>query len=154
MIWFLQTRLGFYLYMDCLWLTLFSLLFQFSCINPLMHGQKKLRNSWSICSLSLKVKMNRGLSAPSYERQFGIYCTNLKYLNSISIFTNDSPFNSLCFLLPMLWQITMNVEGCKNLISFGGLAAVSDCNMELAFIRVALWTLKLYIYCFLPDWSS
>lgn len=77
--------------------------------------------------------MNRGLSAPSYG-QYGICCTLMKYLNFVSIFTYDSPFNSICFLLPMLCQITMNVEGCKTLVSSGGLAAVSNCNLKLAFI--------------------
>lgn len=42
-----------------------------------------------------------------------------------------SPFYSVCFLLPMLCQITMKVEGCNVLASCGGLNAVLDCFTKL-----------------------
>lgn len=39
------------------------------------------------------------------------------------------PFYAICFLLPMLCQLTMEIEGCKALISCGGHNAVSRCNL-------------------------
>jgi hypothetical protein len=42
------------------------------------------------------------------------------------------PFHSVCFLLPMLCQITMKVEGCKALASCEeGLQTVLDCFRKL-----------------------
>lgn len=38
---------------------------------------------------------------------------------------NGSPFYSICFMLPLLCQMTMKVEGCKLLVSCGGHKAVS-----------------------------
>ena len=35
-----------------------------------------------------------------------------------------SPFDSICFMLPMLCQATMETEGCRILTSFGGHNAV------------------------------
>lgn len=55
----------------------------------------------------------------------------LDYMLSIEGEDEQSPFNSICFLLPMLCQITMNVEGCKTLVSSGGLAAVVQCLVDL-----------------------
>ena len=45
----------------------------------------------------------------------------------LKLFLNGSPFYSICFLLPMLCQITMKIEGCKALASSGGHKAVSLC---------------------------
>nr|POE70362.1 hypothetical protein CFP56_29724 [Quercus suber] len=42
-----------------------------------------------------------------------------------------SPFYSICFLLPMLCQITMKIEGCKALASSGGHKAVMECLIKL-----------------------
>ncbi|KAL4022114.1 hypothetical protein IC575_015837 [Cucumis melo] len=55
----------------------------------------------------------------------------LDYMLSVEGEDEQSPFNSVCFLLPMLCQITMNVEGCKTLVSSGGLAAVVNCLINL-----------------------
>ncbi|KAF8393093.1 hypothetical protein HHK36_021334 [Tetracentron sinense] len=44
----------------------------------------------------------------------------LEYILSIEGEDEPSPFHSICFLLPMLCQITMEIEGCKVLASFGG----------------------------------
>ncbi|XP_022976133.1 neurochondrin homolog isoform X1 [Cucurbita maxima] len=55
----------------------------------------------------------------------------LDYMLSVEGEDEQSPFNSVCFLLPMLCQITMNVEGCKTLVSSGGLAAVVKCLINL-----------------------
>lgn len=41
------------------------------------------------------------------------------------------PFYSICFLLPMLCQMTMEIEGCKALISCGGHNTVVDCIVRL-----------------------
>lgn len=41
------------------------------------------------------------------------------------------PFYSICFLLPMLRQMTMEIEGCKGLISCGGHNTVVDCLVRL-----------------------
>ncbi|WCJ30351.1 neurochondrin family protein [Euphorbia peplus] len=43
----------------------------------------------------------------------------LGYMLSIEADDEPSPFYSICFLLPMLCQITMNAEGCKALVSSG-----------------------------------
>jgi hypothetical protein len=44
---------------------------------------------------------------------------------------NDSPFHSISFLLPMMCQITMDIEGCEALISSGGYKAVSWSSFQL-----------------------
>ncbi|KAF9664591.1 hypothetical protein SADUNF_Sadunf16G0034400 [Salix dunnii] len=42
-----------------------------------------------------------------------------------------SPFHSISFLLPMMYQITMDIEGCEALISFRGYKAdMSDMVRE------------------------
>ncbi|KAK9923390.1 hypothetical protein M0R45_031812 [Rubus argutus] len=41
------------------------------------------------------------------------------------------PFYSICFLLPMLCQITVEIEGRKALISCGGHNTVVDCIVRL-----------------------
>ncbi|KAI4337280.1 hypothetical protein L6164_015716 [Bauhinia variegata] len=55
----------------------------------------------------------------------------LGYMLSVEGEHEQSPFFSVCFLLPMLCQITMNIEGCKALASCGGLKAVLDCLSKL-----------------------
>ncbi|PNX76035.1 neurochondrin, partial [Trifolium pratense] len=56
----------------------------------------------------------------------------LGYMLSIEGADEQMPFQSVCFLLPMLCQITMKVEGCKALASCeGGLKAVLDCLRKL-----------------------
>uniref|UniRef100_A0A7N0ZSR6 Neurochondrin n=1 Tax=Kalanchoe fedtschenkoi TaxID=63787 RepID=A0A7N0ZSR6_KALFE len=44
----------------------------------------------------------------------------LEYMLSVEGEDETGPFYSICFLLPMLCQITMDDYGCKALISFGG----------------------------------
>ncbi|KAG8656828.1 hypothetical protein MANES_03G012200v8 [Manihot esculenta] len=55
----------------------------------------------------------------------------LGYMLSIEANDESSPFYSICFLLPMLCQITMKIEGCKALISSGGYKAVAECLIKL-----------------------
>lgn len=55
----------------------------------------------------------------------------LGYMLSIEGADEQRPFHSVCFLLPLLCQITMEVEGCKALASCGGLNAVLDCFSKL-----------------------
>lgn len=43
----------------------------------------------------------------------------------------SSPFYSICFLLPMLCQTTMEIDGCKLLASFGGHKFVVQCLVKL-----------------------
>ncbi|XP_014511276.1 neurochondrin isoform X2 [Vigna radiata var. radiata] len=49
----------------------------------------------------------------------------LGYMLSIEGEDEQRPFYSVCFLLPMLSQITMKIEGCKALASCKGLEALS-----------------------------
>ncbi|XP_058785918.1 uncharacterized protein LOC131660650 [Vicia villosa] len=62
----------------------------------------------------------------------------LGYMLSIEGADEQRPFQSVCFLLPMLCQITMKVEGCKALASCGGLKAVLDCFCKLIGSNVYL----------------
>ncbi|XP_057434401.1 uncharacterized protein LOC130727311 [Lotus japonicus] len=55
----------------------------------------------------------------------------LGYMLSVEGEDEQRPFYSVCFLLPMLCQITMKVEGCKALASCGELKAVLDCLSNL-----------------------
>ncbi|XP_014511278.1 neurochondrin isoform X1 [Vigna radiata var. radiata] len=55
----------------------------------------------------------------------------LGYMLSIEGEDEQRPFYSVCFLLPMLSQITMKIEGCKALASCKGLEAVLDCFNKL-----------------------
>ncbi|XP_015572598.1 neurochondrin isoform X2 [Ricinus communis] len=55
----------------------------------------------------------------------------LGYMLSIEAEDELSPFYSICFLLPMLCQITMEVEGCKALVSSGGYKAVVECLIKM-----------------------
>lgn len=55
----------------------------------------------------------------------------LEYMLSIEGEDESSPFYSVCFLLPMLCQITMESDGCKALVSFGGHRAIAECLVKL-----------------------
>ncbi|KXG20557.1 hypothetical protein SORBI_3010G221200 [Sorghum bicolor] len=55
----------------------------------------------------------------------------LEFIFSIEGQDESSPFYSICFMLPMLSQITMEVDGCKTLASFGGYKAVIDCLVKM-----------------------
>lgn len=55
----------------------------------------------------------------------------LGYMLSIQGDDESSPFYSICFLLPMLCQITMETEGCKLLASFEGHKTVVECFMRM-----------------------
>ncbi|KAF5726260.1 neurochondrin [Tripterygium wilfordii] len=55
----------------------------------------------------------------------------LVYMLFIEGEDEPSPFYSVCFLLPMLCQITMEIEGCKALASSGGYKAVVECLIKL-----------------------
>ncbi|KAJ0961319.1 hypothetical protein J5N97_000725 [Dioscorea zingiberensis] len=55
----------------------------------------------------------------------------LEYMFSVEGEDESSPFWSICFLLPMLCQITMEIDGCNALTSFGGHTAVIDCLVKM-----------------------
>ncbi|XP_050220140.1 uncharacterized protein LOC126670451 [Mercurialis annua] len=55
----------------------------------------------------------------------------LGYMLSVEAEDEPSPFYSICFLLPMLCQITMETEGCKALVSSGGYKAVVQCLIKM-----------------------
>ncbi|KAL6985219.1 hypothetical protein U1Q18_018598 [Sarracenia purpurea var. burkii] len=55
----------------------------------------------------------------------------LGYMLSIEGEDEPSPFYSICFLLPMLCQTTMEVNGCKVLVSSGAYKAVVECLIKL-----------------------
>ncbi|XP_062110966.1 uncharacterized protein LOC133822599 [Humulus lupulus] len=55
----------------------------------------------------------------------------LEYMLSVEGAEEPSPFYSVCFLLPLLCQLTMNVEGCKAVVSSGGHKAAIDCLIKL-----------------------
>ncbi|KAK8505402.1 hypothetical protein V6N13_045842 [Hibiscus sabdariffa] len=55
----------------------------------------------------------------------------LGYLLSVEGEDESGPFYSVCFLLPMLCQMTMEIEGCRLLASSGGYKAVVDCLIKL-----------------------
>ncbi|XP_024023601.1 neurochondrin [Morus notabilis] len=55
----------------------------------------------------------------------------LGFMLSIESEEETRPFYSVCFLLPMLCQLTMKTEGCKALVSCGGHKAVIDCLVNL-----------------------
>lgn len=55
----------------------------------------------------------------------------LNYILTVEGEDESRPFYSACFLLPMLCQITMTVEGCKVLVGSGGYKAVVECLIEL-----------------------
>ncbi|KAJ4957471.1 hypothetical protein NE237_024582 [Protea cynaroides] len=55
----------------------------------------------------------------------------LEYILSVEGEDEPSPFYSVCFMLPMLCQITMEVGGCKILAKTRGYYAVVDCLGKL-----------------------
>ncbi|TKY53795.1 neurochondrin protein [Spatholobus suberectus] len=55
----------------------------------------------------------------------------LGYMLSVEGEDEQRPFYAVCFLLPMLSQITMKIEGCKALASCKGFEAVLDCFSKL-----------------------
>ncbi|XP_050363674.1 uncharacterized protein LOC126782466 [Argentina anserina] len=59
----------------------------------------------------------------------------LEYMLSIEGEDEIRPFFAICFLLPMLCQSTMEIEGCKTLISCGGHKSVVDFLVNLIGLR-------------------
>ncbi|CAK7353824.1 unnamed protein product [Dovyalis caffra] len=55
----------------------------------------------------------------------------LSYMLTIEGEDEPSPFHSVSFLLPMICQITMEIEGCEALICSGGYKAVTECLVKL-----------------------
>ncbi|GAV79586.1 Neurochondrin domain-containing protein [Cephalotus follicularis] len=55
----------------------------------------------------------------------------LDYMLLVEGEDEPSPFYSICFLLPMLCQITMEIDGCRALASSGGYKAVVGCLIKL-----------------------
>ncbi|XP_076900169.1 uncharacterized protein LOC143554254 [Bidens hawaiensis] len=55
----------------------------------------------------------------------------LGYMVSVQGEDEQSPFSSVCFLLPMVCQITMEVNGCQLIISSGVYKAVVECLIKL-----------------------
>ncbi|XVE97374.1 hypothetical protein REPUB_Repub03eG0014200 [Reevesia pubescens] len=89
------------------------------------HGQK--RGNDFLASVRL---------VGSYLAETPIACKDkitelLGYMLSVEGEDESSPFYSVCFLLPMLCQMTMKIEGCKLLASSGGYKAVVDCLIKL-----------------------
>ncbi|XP_021276278.1 neurochondrin isoform X2 [Herrania umbratica] len=89
------------------------------------HGQK--RGNDLLASVRL---------VGSYLAETPIACEEkirelLGYMLSVEGEDESSPFYSVCFLLPMLCQMTMKIEGCKLLASSGGYKAVVDCLVKL-----------------------
>ncbi|KAL8263433.1 hypothetical protein R6Q59_024782 [Mikania micrantha] len=55
----------------------------------------------------------------------------LGFMVSVQGEDEQSPFSSVCFLLPMLCQITMEVDGCQLIVSSGTYKAVVECLIKL-----------------------
>ncbi|GJN22490.1 hypothetical protein PR202_gb10055 [Eleusine coracana subsp. coracana] len=55
----------------------------------------------------------------------------LEFIFSIEGQDETSPFYSICFMLPMLSQVTVEADGCIILASFGGYKAVIDCLIKM-----------------------
>ncbi|XP_064954356.1 uncharacterized protein LOC135616812 isoform X1 [Musa acuminata AAA Group] len=55
----------------------------------------------------------------------------LGYLLSIEGEEESSPFYSVCFLLPMLCQLTVDIDGCKALASVGGHKMIVECLVNM-----------------------
>ncbi|KAK8966359.1 hypothetical protein KSP40_PGU005832 [Platanthera guangdongensis] len=55
----------------------------------------------------------------------------LQYILSIEGEDESSPFCSICFLLRMLCQTTMHIDGCQALVSVGGHKSVVECLLKL-----------------------
>lgn len=71
-------------------------------------------------------------------------CVSIMTLSNI--FQNDSPFYSVFFLLPMLCQTTMEIEGCKDLVSSGMYKAVSFELLINLFSYIRSLSLMPYLY--------
>ncbi|KAK2973342.1 hypothetical protein RJ640_015097, partial [Escallonia rubra] len=74
--------------------------------------------------------------AGSYLAQAPLACKEkvgelIEYLLSIEGEDETSPFCSICFMLPMLCQTTMGIDGCKVLAFSGAYKAVVDCLIRL-----------------------
>nr|XP_043611349.1 neurochondrin [Erigeron canadensis] len=55
----------------------------------------------------------------------------LGYMVMIQGEDEPSPFSSVCFLVPMLCQITMEIDGCRLIVSSGVYKAVVECLIKL-----------------------
>ncbi|KAL5212003.1 hypothetical protein ABZP36_022850 [Zizania latifolia] len=55
----------------------------------------------------------------------------LEFIFSIEGQDEPSPFHSICFMLPMLSQVTMEVDVCITLASFEGYKTVIDCLIKM-----------------------
>ncbi|KAJ3695540.1 hypothetical protein LUZ60_000917 [Juncus effusus] len=55
----------------------------------------------------------------------------LEYILSIEGQDESSPFYSVCFMLPFLSQISLELDGCRILASFEGYKIVVDCVVKL-----------------------
>lgn len=55
----------------------------------------------------------------------------LEFIFCIEGQDESSPFYSVCFMLPMLSQITTTADGCRTLASFGGYRTVIDCLIKM-----------------------
>ncbi|XP_076932512.1 uncharacterized protein LOC143598081 [Bidens hawaiensis] len=55
----------------------------------------------------------------------------LGYMVSVQGEDEQSPFSSICFLLPLVCQITMEVNGCQLIVSSGAYKAVVECLIKL-----------------------
>lgn len=55
----------------------------------------------------------------------------LQYILSVEGEDESCPFYSICFLLRMLCQTTMSVDGCQALVSVGGHKSVVECLVKL-----------------------
>ncbi|XP_078157932.1 neurochondrin family protein [Carex rostrata] len=55
----------------------------------------------------------------------------LGYILSLEGQDESSPFYSVCFMLPMLSQITLEADGCRTLASFEGYKTVADSLLKL-----------------------
>ncbi|XP_052729961.1 uncharacterized protein LOC108324269 isoform X2 [Vigna angularis] len=107
------------------------------------HGQKKgddllasVRIIGSVLRSDFKPNSTLQNQPISYLAEAPLACKEkvqdlLGYMLSIEGEDEQRPFYSVCFLLPMLSQITMKIEGCKALASCKGLEAVLDCFNKL-----------------------
>lgn len=57
--------------------------------------------------------------------------------------SNGSPFYSICFLLPMLCQITLETGGCKILASSGAFREVSLTFVLISEINTTIFTVSM-----------
>ncbi|AQK75851.1 neurochondrin family protein [Zea mays] len=109
-------------------------IFPFSCL-LLFHGHqiRKLRDhgQWKGDDLLAAARI-----VGSYLAEAPYACKEktgnlLEFIFSIEGQDESSSFYSICFMLPMLSQITMEVDGCRTLASFGGHKAVIDCLVKM-----------------------